>query len=90
MATTGCGPSPAPVEEVAEPTAALPPVSTAPTLREAAVVYVLAMNNAARCLEIARGAVSIYEEVTAHEEAEEAEAAKETRERLSDFFRYDS
>jgi hypothetical protein len=48
------------------------------------------MNNAARCLEIARGAVSIYEDVTAHEEAEEKEAVKESRERLSDFFRYDS
>ena len=78
LATTGCGPSPAPVQEVAEPTPAPSPVSSAPTLREAAVVYVLSMNNAARCLEIASGAMAIY--------ADETDA--ESRERLSDFLRY--
>jgi hypothetical protein len=42
------------------------------------VVYVLSMNNAARCLEIASGAMAIY--------ADETDA--ESRERLSDFLRY--
>ncbi len=51
------------------------------------MVYVLSMNNAARCLEIARGAVSIYEDVT-HEDKNEA--AAEIRERLSEFFRYET
>jgi hypothetical protein len=85
LAVAGCGPSPAPVEEVAEPTVAPAPLSTAPTLREAAVVYVLAMNNAARCLEIARGALSIYDNVISEDQAE---AAQEIRENLSEFFLY--
>lgn len=50
----------------------------------------LAMNNAARCLEIARGAVAIYEDVPVVEGAAKDEVAKDTRERLSDFFRYDT
>ena len=87
LATTGCGPSPAPVQEVPEPTPAPSPVSSAPTLREAAAVFVLSMNNAARCLEIARGAVSIYEDVT---NEDKNEAAAEIRERLSEFFRYET
>jgi hypothetical protein len=42
------------------------------------VVYVLSMNNAARCLEIARGAITLYED----------ETDEETRERLGDFLRW--
>ena len=49
------------------------------------MVYVLAMNNAARCLEIARGAVSIYDDVISEDPAE---AAQEIRDKLSEFFRY--
>ncbi|MGB5892198.1 MAG: hypothetical protein WBH75_19755, partial [Thermoanaerobaculia bacterium] len=90
LVTAGCAPTPAPLEEAADSAASPPPASTAPTLREAAEVYVLAMNNAARCLEIARGAVAIYEDVPVVEGAAKDEVAKDTRERLSDFFRYDT
>jgi hypothetical protein len=60
-------------------------ISTAPTFREAAVVYVLSMNNAARCLQIADGAMSIYAEVAL---ADNDNAAEQIREKLTEFFLY--
>lgn len=75
LANVGCAPSPPPLEESGEPIptpSATPPV---PALREASEVYVLAVTNAARCLEIARGVMAIYDDDT----------AEEPRESVSDF-----